>query len=189
MNAWAFPIRLAQTLALSSADVDLADAKLAARGDAVAFGRLYWRHAARITALARRLLGLADAEDGTQEVFVRAWHRLHQFRGDAAFATWLHRLAVNVLLRELKRSQKHLPEDTPLESIAINPAPAIDIDLERALATLPLGIREVVVLHDMESYTHHEIGRLLGIGQSASKMRLHRGRSALRALLAGGDSR
>jgi RNA polymerase sigma-70 factor, ECF subfamily len=189
MNALALPIRPARRLTLSSADPDLADARLAARGDAVACGRLYWRHAARITALARRLLGLADAEDGTQEVFVRAWHRLHQFRGDAAFATWLHRLAVNVLLRELKRGQRHLSESTPLESIAIHPAPASDIDLERALATLPAGIREVVVLHDMESYTHDEIGRLLGIGRSASKMQLHRGRSALRALLAGGESR
>jgi RNA polymerase sigma-70 factor (ECF subfamily) len=63
------------------------------------------------------------------------------------------------------------------------------VDVERALATLPRGIREVVVLHDMESYTHDEIGQLLGIGRSASKMRLHRGRSALRKLLAGGERR
>ena len=168
-----------------SAEPDRADATLAAAGDAAAFGRLYWRHGARIRALARRLLGSGEAEDGTQEVFMRAWHRLPQFRGEAAFGTWLHRLAVNVLLRERERGRRHSTEDTPLESLAAELRPPRDLDLERALATLPPGTREVVVLHDMESYTHDEIGRLLGIGESASKMRLHRGRSALRGLLAG----
>lgn len=189
MNAWAFPIRPARTLSPSNADRDLADARLAAGGDAVAFGRLYWQHAARIKALARRLLGPTDAEDGTQEVFVRAWQQLHQFRGDSAFGTWLHRLAVNVLLRELERGRRHRTGSTPLETVAAVSGVAPDLDLERALATLPPGIREVVVLHDMESYTHDEIGRLLGIGLSASKMRLHRGRSALRRMLAGGENR
>jgi RNA polymerase sigma-70 factor (ECF subfamily) len=186
MNAWAFPIRPARILTSSSADRDYADARLAAGGDAIAFGRLYWHHAARIKALARRLLGPAEAEDGAQEVFVRAWHQLHQFRGDSAFGTWLHRLAVNVLLRELERGRRHRAPGAPLETIAAEPEPAPDVDLERALATLPPGIREVVVLHDMESYTHDEIGQMLGIGRSASKMRLHRGRSALRTVLAGG---
>ena len=172
-----------------SAEPDRADATLAAAGDAAAFGRLYWRHAARIKALARRLLGADEAEDGTQEVFVRAWHRLHQFRGEAAFGTWLHRLAVNVLLRERERGRRHTAEDTPLESLAAESRPSRDVDLERALARLPAGTREVVVLHDMENYTHDEIGRLLGIGESASKMRLHRGRSALRGLLTGREGR
>ena len=173
----------------TAADADRADVSLAARGDSVAFGRLYWRHAARIKALARRLLGPADADDGAQEVFVRAWQRLDQFRGDAAFGTWLHRLAVNVLLRELERSRRHSAEAAPLEALPARQQPGADVDLERALATLAPGIREVVVLHDMESYTHDEIGDLLGIGVSASKMRLHRGRSALRGLLAGGETR
>lgn len=167
-----------------TAERDRADARLAAAGDAEAFGRLYWRHAARVKALARRLLGPGEAEDGTQEVFVRAWHRLDQFRGEAAFGTWLHRLAVNILLRARERSRRHTPADVMLDTIAAEATPAGDPDLERALATLPEGLREVVVLHDMESYTHDEIGRLLGIGLSASKMRLHRGRSALRGLLA-----
>jgi RNA polymerase sigma-70 factor (ECF subfamily) len=189
MNAWAFPIRPARTMTPARADRDFADVRLAAGGDAAAFGRLYWQHAARIKALARRLVGPADAEDGTQEVFVRAWRRLHQFRADSTFGTWLHRLAVNVLLRELERGRRHRSEAAPLETIAADPEPGTDVDLERALATLPAGIREVVVLHDMENYTHDEIGQLLGIGLSASKMRLHRGRSALRALLAGGERR
>jgi len=171
-----------------TAGPDLADARLAAAGDAEAFGRLYWRHAARVKALARRLLGPGDAEDGTQEVFVRAWRRLGQFRGDSAFGTWLHRLAVNVLLRELDRSRRHASDDTPLDTLEARTIPPGDPDLERALALLPAGLREVVVLHDMESYTHDEIGQLLGIGRSASKMRLHRGRSALRGMLANRES-
>jgi RNA polymerase sigma-70 factor (ECF subfamily) len=176
-------------LTRSAAERDRADAELAARGDTAAFGRLYWQHAARIKALARRLVGTADADDGTQEVFVRAWHRMHQFRGDSSFGTWLHRLAVNVLLRELERGRRRSSDEAPLESIPAKPEAGFDLDLERALATLPLGIRDVVVLHDMERYTHDEIGRLLGISRSASKMRLHRGRSALRELLAGEESR
>jgi RNA polymerase sigma factor (sigma-70 family) len=172
-----------------TAGADQADARLAAAGDAEAFGRLYWRHAARVKALARRLLGPAEAEDGTQEVFVRAWRRLDQFRGDSAFGTWLFRLAANVLLRELERSRRRMTEDISLETLAADPESSGDPDLERALAALPVGVREVVVLHDMESYTHDEIGRLLGIGLSASKMRLHRGRSALRGLLANREQR
>jgi RNA polymerase sigma factor (sigma-70 family) len=172
-----------------SAELDRTDATLAAAGDATAFGRIYFRHGARIKGLARRLLGPDEAEDGTQEVFVRAWHRIHQFRGDSAFTTWLHRLAVTVLLRERERGRRHLTDDTPVESLVAESRPARDLDLERALATLPAGMREVVVLHDMESYTHDEIGRLLGIGESASKMRLHRGRSVLRGLLAGTGER
>src|SRR4051812_19703827 len=101
-----------------SAEHDRADAALAAAGDAEAFGRLYWRHAARVKALARRLLGPADADDGAQEVFVRAWSRLGQFRGEAAFGTWLHRLAVNVLVRQLHRQRRRAGEgDQALEQV------------------------------------------------------------------------
>ncbi|MFL5538533.1 MAG: RNA polymerase sigma factor [Longimicrobiaceae bacterium] len=169
-----------------SAEHDRADAALAAAGDAEAFGRLYWRHAARVKALARRLLGPADADDGAQEVFVRAWSRLGQFRGEAAFGTWLHRLAVNVLVRQLHRQRRHAGEgDQALEHVAGPEARRPDADLERALRSLPEGLCEVVVLHDMEGYTHEEIAELLGIGVSASKMRLHRGRTALRPLVEG----
>jgi len=168
-------------------DIDRADVALAAAGDAKAFERLYWRHAARIKALARRFLGSSEAEDGTQEVFVRAWSRLGQFRGDAAFGTWLHRLAVNVLLRLLERQQVHPTSDTHDAALLMAHPNERDVDLERALQTLPAGVREVVVLHDMESYTHEEIASALAIGVSASKMRLHRGRSALRQLMKGAE--
>jgi RNA polymerase sigma-70 factor (ECF subfamily) len=166
-------------------DIDRADVALAAAGDASAFERLYWRHAARIKALAQRFLGSSEAEDGTQEVFVRAWSRLGQFRGEAAFGTWLHRLAVHVLLRQLERQRAHSPSDTDDPALLEARSSERDVDLDKALQTLPAGIREVVVLHDMESYTHEEIASVLAIGVSASKMRLHRGRSALRQLLKG----
>lgn len=161
-------------------DIDRADVALAAAGDARAFERLYWRHAARIKALARRFLGSSEAEDGTQEVFVRAWTRLGQFRGESSFGTWLHRLAVNVLLRLLERQQAHAPGDSADPALLEARPHVRDVDLEKALQGLPPGIREVVVLHDMESYTHEEIASVLAIGVSASKMRLHRGRNALR---------
>lgn len=169
-------------------DIDRADVALAAAGDARAFERLYWRHAARIHALARRFLGSSEAEDGTQEVFVRAWSRLGQFRGDAAFATWLHRLAVNVLLRLVERQNAHPSDDVHDPELLQARGTERDVDLERALQALPAGIREVVVLHDMESYTHEEIASALAIGVSASKMRLHRGRNALRQLIKGPDA-
>lgn len=164
-------------------DIDRADVALAVAGDARAFERLYWRHAARIKGLARRFLGSSETEDGTQEVFVRAWTRLGQFRGDAAFGTWLHRLAVNVLLRMLERQEVHTKTDTHDPALLAAHLSERDVDLDRALQALPPGIREVVVLHDMESYTHEEIASALAIGVSASKMRLHRGRSALRQLI------
>jgi RNA polymerase sigma-70 factor, ECF subfamily len=165
-------------------EYDRADAALAAAGDARAFERLYWRHAGRVKALARRLLGTLDADDGTQEVFVRAWSRLAQFRGESAFGTWLHRLAANVLVRQLEKRQRRGAEDSSeLEHLAARPEAAPDTDIERALGTLPHGLREVVVLHDMESYTHDEIAEMLGIGVSASKMRLHRARNALRQFI------
>jgi RNA polymerase sigma factor (sigma-70 family) len=164
-------------------DIDRADVALAAAGDARAFERIYWRHAARIKALARRFLGSSEADDGTQEVFVRAWSRLGQFRGDSAFGTWLHRLAVNVLLRALERQRKGPPSDMHDPALLEARSTDRDVDLERALQSLPAGLREVVVLHDMESYTHAEIASSLAIGVSASKMRLHRGRSALRQLM------
>ena len=166
-------------------DIDRADVALAAAGDARAFERLYWRHAARIKALARRFLGSSEAEDGTQEVFVRAWTRLGQFRGESSFGTWLHRLAVNVLLRLLERLQAHSPGDSADPALLEARPHVRDVDLEKALQGLPPGIREVVVLHDMESYTHEEIASVLAIGVSASKMRLHRGRNALRQYMRG----
>ena len=161
---------------------DTRDARLAARGDTIAFERLYLRHAGRIRTVARRLLGETSADDGVQEVFLRAWSRLDTFRADAAFGTWLYRLAINVLLRQLERSRKHAEGDVDLMTVVVQPHSS-RVDIDRALKSLPAGLRQVVVLHDMEDHTHDEISELLGISVSACKMRLHRARTALRAFI------
>jgi RNA polymerase sigma-70 factor (ECF subfamily) len=164
-------------------DPDARDVARAARGDTKAFERLYETHAARIHTLARRIVGSDLGEDGAQEVFVRAWEQLGNFRGEALFATWLHRLAVNVLIRQAEVARRVTARIAPgyvdeIQSPLRDPATIMDID--SALGRLGEGLREVVVLHDMEGYTHEEIAEALAISVSASKMRLHRGRTLLR---------
>ncbi|HKR10270.1 MAG TPA: RNA polymerase sigma factor [Gemmatimonadaceae bacterium] len=164
-------------------DPDERDVESAASGDTRAFERIYASHSSRIQTLARRILGNALAAEGTQDVFVHAWEQLGKFRGESLFSTWLHRLAVNVLLRQAEIARRITARIAPgfvdeLESPATDAATVIDIDT--ALARLDPGLREVVVLHDMEGYTHEEIAEVLAISISASKMRLHRGRTLLR---------
>jgi RNA polymerase sigma factor (sigma-70 family) len=165
-----------------TADPDQLDVAAAMRGSVTAFERLYWRHAGRIRALARRMVGPATADDGVQDVFIRAWQKLPQFRGDAAFGTWLHRLAVNVLLRQLETARRADARFVGLDDVVMA-APARASDIDNALLSLPADQRAVVVLHDMEGYKHDEIAGMLGISVSASKMRLHRARTELRAYI------
>lgn len=167
---------------------EAADAVLAAQGDARAFERLYRAHVARVHSLARRMLTPAEADDATQDVFVRAWQKLGTFRGASAFGTWLHRLAVNLLLARRQtlgaRRARHEDDDVVLERIAAsNPAPHLRMDFEQALAQLPDRARQVLILHDVEGYRHEEIGELLRISPGTSKSQLHRARMAMRALL------
>ena len=162
---------------------DARDAARAARGDTRAFERLYLAHVARIHTLARRILGSDLAEDGAQEVFIHAWQQLDKFRGESLFATWLHRLAVNVLLRQSEIARRIAARIAPAlvdELHSPGDDPSTSMDISSALARLGAGLREVVVLHDMEGYTHDEIADVLAISVSASKMRLHRGRTLLR---------
>jgi len=166
-------------------DSDAVDATLAASGDAHAFERLYRGHLARISSLARRMLGDDDADDVIQDVFVRAWQKLGTFRGESAFGTWLHRLAINVILgrREILgvRRQRHLDGDAVLETVpSRRTTPEMSLDFETAIARLPEGAREVFVLHDVEGYRHEEIGQMLGLATGTSKSQLHRARMALR---------
>jgi RNA polymerase sigma-70 factor (ECF subfamily) len=167
---------------------DQADVALAAAGDTAAFERIYRRHAGRIHALVRRMMGPAEADDVTQEIFVRTWRKLDQFRGDAAFATWLHRLAVNVILARRHRAVKHherfgAEEPPPGRRPGRRDATALRMDLEAAVARLPEGARQIFVLHDVEGYTHEEIGGLLDLAPGTSKSQLHRARMMLRAYL------
>lgn len=165
---------------------DRADAARAAEGDLDAYGRLYQRHAVGIHALARRLLGDWEADDATQDVFIRAWDKVGLYRGDASFETWLYRLAVNLIIRRASQAQRNDRRSHPLEPDAHSAAPVeIDdrLDVGTALERLAPALRHVVVLHDMEGYSHEEISGLLRIGVSASRMRLLRARQALRAFI------
>ena len=161
------------------------DVALAAAGDASAFERLYRTHVARIHSLTRRMLGSHDADEVTQDIFVRTWQKLGQFRGDSQFSTWLHRLAVNVVI-ERRRSfaiQRERMSDDPmaLEMVTVAPARAdLTVDFEAAIEQLPPGAREIFVLHDVEGYKHHEIATLLEISAGTSKAQLHRARMMLR---------
>lgn len=178
-------LRTSDTLA---ADTDAVDAALAASGDAHAFERLYRRHVNRIHTLVRRMLG-EEVEDVTQDVLIRAWQKLGTFRGESAFGTWLHRLAVNVILNHRQSRgrfrQRFLeaPEEG-LEAPARPTAPAVQLDFEAAIARLPDGARQIFVLHDVEGYRHEEIAGMLGITAGTSKSQLHYARMALRKHLA-----
>ena len=166
-------------------DAENADVALAAAGDAHAFERLYRTHVTRVHGLARRMLSDGDADEATQDVFVRAWEKLGTFRGEAAFGTWLHRLAVNVLLARRSaqgtRRARELPDEAALDLAAVRrQSPELRMDFEQAIARLPDGARQVFVLHDIEGYRHEEIAGMLGVAAGTSKSQLHRARMALR---------
>jgi len=166
------------------------DVTLAARGDSRAFERLYRCHHGRVYSIALRMTGAEWAEDLTQEVFIRAWTKLGTFRGEASFGTWLHRLAVNLILsrREtlLRRSRRHLTDNGILDRTpARERNPGAALDLEAALRRLPEGARQVFVLFDVEGFPHAEIAELMGISPGTSKSQLHRARMMLREYLQG----
>lgn len=166
----------------------LDDVMAAARGDRGAFERVYRAHADRVYSLCVRMLGdRVLADEVTQDVFVRVWQKLPGFRGEAAFTTWLHRVAVNVILSRRKSSgvqQGRQADEDALDAAPSRPVAVGDrLDLEQAIAGLPNGARRVFVLHDVEGFTHEEIGVQLGITPGGSKAQLHRARMLLRAAL------
>lgn len=170
---------------------DPGDAARAAAGDRDAFARLYQAHTGRVFALCARMTAdRALAEELTQDVFVRAWEKLPLFRGESSFGTWLHRLAVNVVLNRREsdgRRRRHLADDehgTALDAAPARPhAPGDRMDLEQAIAGLPPGARRIFVLHDVEGYRHEEIATRLGMTAGGSKAQLHRARLLLREAL------
>jgi RNA polymerase sigma-70 factor (ECF subfamily) len=169
------------------------------RGDAAAFERLYRLYSKRIYALCVRMVGnTTEAEDLTQEAFLKVFRKIHTFRGESAFSTWLHRLVVNVVLMQLRR--KSLPKvnlEDALEPDQENGRPAKEIgspdasliglidrvNLERAVAQLPSACKMAFVLHDMQGYKHHEISEMLNWSVGTSKGQLHRAHRRLRELL------
>jgi len=181
------PVLTLERSALSQT-LDPSDVVQAARGDAQAFRRLYEENVDRVHALARRMVGPEHADELTQDVFVRAWQKLHTFRGEARFSTWLHRLAVNLILSRrasfATQRARFLGDDTVLERIESKPAGREHrLDFEGAIARLPDGARTIFLLHDVEGYRHDEIARLLGVTTGTTKAQLHRARMLLRGHL------
>jgi RNA polymerase sigma-70 factor (ECF subfamily) len=180
--------------AATAIDPDRALVEAAAGGDVAAFEQLYRRHVGRVHGTLMRLAGQrAQAEDWTQEAFVRAWQKLPGFRHESAFGSWLHRLAVNVALMGLRAAGSRVQGDGDEELIAALPemsasSPDLRMDLAHAVACLPPRARAVLVLHDVEGWKHEEIGAELGMAVGTSKAQLHRARQALRRLLGDDDA-
>ena len=172
--------------ALVSDAVGREDVARAAAGDMAAFERLYRSHVAKVHSLVRRMAGPAEADDLTQDIFLRAWSRLGTFRGESAFGTWLHRLAVNIVIERLRSPlarQRFVDDENVLQGVAPSGSHGTRMDLEAALDDLPPGARGIFVLHDVEGHTHQEIASLLGVSVGTSKAQLHRARMLLRRSL------
>lgn len=171
----------------------------AQQGDAAAFERLYRSHSGRVYALCLRMVGNPnEAEDLTQDAFLRVFRKIRTFRGESAFGTWLHRLALNVVLMELrKKNLERVSLDETTKPNGENSAPPKElgrpdkllkglierVHLERAIARLSAAYRIVFVLHDVRGYKHHEIAEMMDWSVGTSKAVLHRARLRLRELL------
>lgn len=185
-------LALTSDLPLAASSARDADAALVHRvvgGDVAAFEQLYRRHVGRVYGSILRLVGMdsARAEELTQDAFAQAWRKLGSFRHESAFATWLHRLGVNIALMDLRiRRDEYAMEDDDLQAAAGAEVPfcaAERGDLERAVAALPTRARAVLVLHDVEGFKHEEISAELGMAVGSSKAQLHRARGLLRRML------
>jgi RNA polymerase sigma-70 factor (ECF subfamily) len=177
------------------------DAELIARsqrGEEQAFEALYHAHKRRVYRLCLRMIGnTAEAEELTQEAFMRLFRKIHTFRGESAFTTWLHRLTVNtVLMRLRKKTPKEIfvesgeeseKSDRPQKEFG---APDLELggtldrlSLETAVAKLPEGSRQVFMYYDVLGYEHHEIAAMMDCSVGNSKSQLHKARMRLRRLL------
>ncbi len=173
--------------------------RLAQQGDAGAFAIIYQQHFGRVYALCLRMLrDPIEAEDLVQDVFVLLFRKIHTFRGESAFSTWLHRLAVNlVLMRLRKKSPPMVSIEATVDLDDETGSPAIDlgapdlllegsvdrVNLERCIELLPGGYRAIFVLHDIQGYQHDEIAKMVGRSVGNSKSQLHKARMRLRELL------
>ena len=175
-------------VAIEAVDDESGRIARARAGDVAAFEHLYREHAGRVFGLCLRMTGRADAaEDLTQDTFVSAWRSLAGYEGRSSFSTWLHRIAVNAVLAT-RRSPRgrgevsltdesgadvELPDDAGMDE-------ATPIDLERAIAALPPGARDILVLHGIYGYSHEEAAAMLGVAVGTCKAQLHRARQLLR---------
>ena len=175
--------------------------ELAKQGDVTAFEAIYDQHKDRVFRLCVRLTGnISDSEDLTQEVFLHAYRKLHSFRGEAAFSTWLHRIAFNAAMMFLRTRNKRLSmistacdwDDDALGTMTAYPTyygykAFTRMALKQAIAALPRRRRQVLILHDVHGMTHTEVGTRLGIEPITSKSQLHYAHALVRNVLAGGD--
>jgi RNA polymerase sigma-70 factor (ECF subfamily) len=160
-------------------------------GDVDAFELLYREHAGRVFALCLRLQGgdSAEATELMQDVFIKAWRRLETFRGECAFSSWLHRLAVNTMLENARGDNRRIARVLPMDDTSRLAGAArssgidLKMDMEDAIASLPKGARLAFVLHDVEGYQHQEIAEQLSVSVGTVKAQLHRARRLLRERL------
>jgi RNA polymerase sigma-70 factor (ECF subfamily) len=161
----------------------------AADGDDVAIRTLYDRYSPRVYAVVRRIAGDDElGRDFAQEAWIRAIRALPTFRGDSRFSTWIHRIAVNAALQALRKAETRSRHAGPMpDSLPTAPRdsdPLLQKRLERALDALPERMRMVLILHDVEEYTHEEIAEALGVTSGTSKSQLFKARAKMRELLA-----
>jgi RNA polymerase sigma-70 factor (ECF subfamily) len=185
---------------LEMKDIPEEDAiRRAQEGNAAAFEQLYRRYSGRVFAICQRIVkNENESEDLTQEVFMQLFRKIHTFRGEAKFSTWLHRLATNLVFMRLRK--KRHPEvslDATLESEEEDPRPVMElggpdlqlggvvdrINLSKAIKQLPRGYKEMFILHDVEGYEHHEIAKIMGCSSGNSKSQVYKARLRLRELL------
>ncbi len=176
-----------QVMATASTDAfseERALIRRAQRSDARAFEGLYRMHIDRVYGVCLRMTGnVSEAEDCAQEAFIQAWNKLDKFRGDSAFSTWLHRIAVNAVLgrmRKSKREQDRIAAVSDVVPVTIDTGDSGEMrDLSEAVDRLPEGARNVFVLHAVYGYSHDETGDMLGIAAGTSKAQLHRAKRLL----------
>jgi len=159
-------------------------------GDVKAFEELYREHEGRVFAVCLRMIAnTSRAEELTQDVFVRVWEMLGTFRGESAFSSWLHRVAVNVVLVNIRSQQRYQQRVTTVDDLESYDRenslsrPGESIDLETAMTRLPKQARAIFVLHDIEGYRHEEIAKSMGLAVGTTKGQLHRARKLLREVL------
>ncbi|GMR14297.1 MAG: sigma-70 family RNA polymerase sigma factor [Gemmatimonadota bacterium] len=182
---------LRETKAGSESGVPIEDlVRNAQMGDAESFEDVYRASVGRIYALCLRMSGDSTAaEELTQDVFVRAWQNLGSFRGESRFTTWLHRLAVNLVLQDRRSKGRRRAREKPVADLdrygrhARRAMPGTRVDLERAIAGLPPKARNVLVLRDVQGYKYEEIAKLTGVSLGTIKAQIHRARALVREAL------
>jgi RNA polymerase sigma-70 factor (ECF subfamily) len=159
----------------------------AQRGEVDAFEALYRTSSGRVFAICLRMTG--DRQRATellQDVFVKVWERIGGFRGESEFSSWVHRIAVNVVLETgRKESRKQSAESRSVGEVELAVPSSIEdrLDLDAAIGRLPPGARRAFVLHDVEGYKHHEIAKMTGLAEGTLRAQLHRARQLLMEML------